>query len=76
MDKAELFIAGPWSEAQLAALRDQLTERYQPSTAFITRRDDSLIGGFVAKVDGKVLDASIAGKLSRLMDSLKANLPS
>ena len=73
MEKAELRIAGPWTRDQIASLCDRLALRYDESASFAVKRDDELIGGFVAKIDGKVLDASIKSKLAELSKRLTAD---
>ncbi len=74
MGKAELRIAGPWTSEQIASLCDRLKQRYDETSSFVVKRDDELIGGFVAKIDGKVLDVSIKSKLAELSRRLTADV--
>jgi F0F1-type ATP synthase delta subunit len=73
MEQGELRIAGPWTDDQLKALCVKLEQKYNTPTSFRISRDEALIGGFVARIDGKVVDASIKSKLNRLILGLKAN---
>lgn len=73
MDKAELRIAGPWTQEQIDALCERLKQRYDQSASFVVKQDDQIIGGFVAKIGGKVLDASIRSKLAELSKRLMAD---
>ena len=65
--------AAPLSEAELAAIRQQLiaSGKTEASVDFKTAIDEDLIGGFVLEFDGKVYDASVAHKLSELRKELR-----
>jgi len=61
--KGELYVAGPFGEEQLSAVKAQFARLLGAEVAFDVRRDEHLIGGFLAMVDGKVYDASISSRM-------------
>ncbi|HOG00885.1 MAG TPA: F0F1 ATP synthase subunit delta [Clostridia bacterium] len=61
--KGELYIAGPFGEAQISSVGAHFARLLGREVVFEVRRDESLIGGFLAMVDGKVYDASVASRM-------------
>ncbi|HWR24474.1 MAG TPA: F0F1 ATP synthase subunit delta [Feifaniaceae bacterium] len=63
--KGELYIAGPYDDALISNIEAQFSRILGGEVTFDVQRDERLIGGFLAMVDGKVYDSSI---LSRVKD--------
>lgn len=53
-------------------IADALGKIYGKKITIKTRTDESLLGGMVVNIGSKQLDGSLAGKLNRLKQSLKA----
>jgi F-type H+-transporting ATPase subunit delta len=69
---AEVFAAQPLSEAQLAALNDQLRRSIGSRVSVDVRVDPALIGGLVIKLGSRMVDGSIKSKLQRLQLAMKS----
>ncbi len=65
MHKGELYIAGPCDDKLIGNIEAQFSRILGGEVTFDVQRDERLIGGFLAMVDGKVYDSSI---LSRVKD--------
>lgn len=61
--KGTLYVAGPFDEAATQKVAEHFARLLGQPVAFEVKRDESLIGGFLAMVDGKVYDSSIAVQL-------------
>jgi F-type H+-transporting ATPase subunit delta len=68
--RARVRSAAPLGEAERAALRERLGQRLGKTVLLDTEVDPALLGGFVAEVGSRVLDASIAGQLRALRERL------
>jgi F-type H+-transporting ATPase subunit delta len=68
---AEIVAAQPLSEAQLAALGDQLRRSAGRRVAVDVRVDPGLIGGLVVKLGSRLVDASLKSRLLRLQSAMK-----
>ena len=69
---AEVTAAQPLSEAQNAALTDQLRRAVGGRVAIDFRVDPSLIGGMIVKIGSRMVDGSLKSKLQRLRLALRA----
>ena len=69
MTKALLKIAGPFDKVDLGKITDGFEKRLNKQIDFEIVEDSSLIGGFIAYIDGKVYDASIALQLKNIRGS-------
>lgn len=69
---AEVTSAAPLSDADTKALKDALAKVYGKKINLQLKQDASLLGGMVVKIGSIQLDSSLAGKLDRLQQSLKA----
>jgi F-type H+-transporting ATPase subunit delta len=69
---AEVFAAQPLSEAQLAALNDQLRRSIGSRVSVDVHVDPGLIGGLVIKLGSRMVDGSIKSKLQRLQLAMKS----
>jgi F0F1-type ATP synthase delta subunit len=63
--KGELYIAGPFNNELIGNIEAQFSRILGGDVTFDVQRDERLLGGFLAMVDGKVYDSSI---LSRMKD--------
>lgn len=63
MIKGNLYIAGPFDDAEVRKIETHFTEMLGDQVVLNVRKDDKLIGGFMATVDGKVYDASILARI-------------
>ena len=68
---AEVTVAQPLSEAQLAALGEQLRRSAGRRVAVDVRVDARLIGGIVVKLGSRLVDASLENRLRRLQAAMK-----
>jgi len=57
-------------EKQLQRLQQALEKRLQRNVAVTLEVDENLIGGVVVRADDLVIDASVKGKLNRLMQDM------
>jgi F-type H+-transporting ATPase subunit delta len=69
---AEVSAAQPLSDAQLAALNEQLRRSVSSRVLIDVRIDPGLIGGLVVKLGSRMVDASIKSKLQRLQLAMKS----
>lgn len=69
---AEVFAAQPLSEAQLAALNEQLRRSIGSRVSVDVHVDPGLIGGLVVKLGSRMVDGSIKSKLQRLQLAMKS----
>ena len=69
---AEVFAAQPLSEAQLAALNEQLRRSIGSRVSVDVRVDPGLIGGLIIKIGSRMVDGSIKSKLQRLQLAMKS----
>jgi F-type H+-transporting ATPase subunit delta len=69
---AEIISAAPLSKESLAALSGALGKKLGRKMQLSTAVDPSLLGGVVLRMGSQQLDASLAGKLERLGQKLKA----
>jgi F-type H+-transporting ATPase subunit delta len=69
---AEVVAAQALSEAQLAALNEQLRRSIGSRVSVDVRVDPGLIGGLVVKLGSRMVDGSIKSKLQRLQLAMKS----
>jgi len=69
---AEVTAAQALSEAQLAALNEQLRRSIGSRVSVDVRVDPGLIGGLVVKLGSRMVDGSIKSKLQRLQLAMKS----
>jgi F-type H+-transporting ATPase subunit delta len=68
---AQVTVAQELTEAQQSALTEQLHKAVGRKVAVDIRVDPSLLGGLVAKVGSRMVDASLKSKLHRLQLAMK-----
>lgn len=71
--KGELYIAGPFDESQIGSIRKHFAELLGEDVDFEIKKNDGLIGGFLAIIDGKVYDASFAYRIKEAQHALVSN---
>jgi F-type H+-transporting ATPase subunit delta len=69
---AQVTAAQPLSDAQLAALNEQLRHSIGSRVSVDVRVDPGLIGGMIVKVGSRMVDGSIKSKLQRLQLAMKS----
>lgn len=67
---AEIVSAKQLSSEQLNKIKKRLEEKYDKRFELVNTVDSSIIGGLILKIENKVIDESISGKLGRLSGSL------
>ena len=60
--KGTLWYTG-FSESQVTAIKEKFEKLLKSAVEFEALQDDSLIGGFVAHIDGVAYDASLKSRL-------------
>src|SRR5205814_9180326 len=69
---AQVTTAQPLTEAQLAALNEQLRRSIGSRVSVDVRVDPGLIGGLMIKIGSRMVDGSIKSKLQRLQLAMKS----
>lgn len=69
---AELVTAAPLKAADVKDAESRLSKAFGRKVNLAIREDASLMGGVIVKVGSQQLDSSLAGKIRRLKQSLKA----
>ena len=69
---AQLITATPIGKDEQAMVAERLGKAYGKTVKLTSIHDPKLLGGAVVKIGGMQLDASLAGKLQRLENTLKA----
>jgi F-type H+-transporting ATPase subunit delta len=70
---AQVTAAQRLSEAQVAALDEQLRRSIGSRVAVDVRVDPGLIGGMIVRVGSRMVDGSVRGKLQRLQLAMKSS---
>ena len=68
---AEVTSAQPLTDAQTAALSDQLKASLGKAVSLQTKVDPSLLGGLIVKIGSRMIDSSLRTKLSMLKVAMK-----
>lgn len=71
MSTAEVVSAVPLTESEKAKLADTLSARFGRTVTLTCTVDESLLGGMVVRVDGKVLDGSLRSRLHAVKEVMK-----
>ena len=71
--RGELYTAGPFGEEQIASVKKHFNELLGQEVSFEVKRNDALIGGFLAIIDGKIYDASVAYRIKEAQHLLVTN---
>lgn len=69
---AEVISAYPLSSEEVKEVAEHLGKAYGKKINLTVSHDKKLLGGIVVKIGGMQLDSSVAGKLDRLNQALKA----
>ena len=71
MSTAEVVSAVPLTEAEKQKLSEALSARLGRTVTLVCTVDESLLGGMVVRVDGKVLDGSLRSRLHAVKEVMK-----
>lgn len=69
---AELVSAAELKASEVSAIENKLSKVYGKKVSLKTRVNPELLGGVVVKIGSRQFDGSLAGKLQRLRNTLKA----
>lgn len=64
--------AVPLTDEEKQALTEKLTAQFGENLEFEYREDPAILGGLVVRIGDRVIDASVAGKLKALRETLVA----
>ena len=73
MLKGKLFIAGPFDDDIVRHISDGFSVMLGREIAFSVKRDGSLIGGFMAIIDGRLYDSSVRSKIEQVERQLHSD---
>ena len=68
--RGELYTAGPFGEDQIESVKQHFKELLGQEVNFEVKRDEALVGGFLAIIDGKIYDASVAYRMKEAQHQL------
>lgn len=71
MRRGQLLIAGPMQQEDLLRLKEGFGRLLGEEVDFEVRQEESLLGGFVAYVGGRVYDMSLRTKLKAMRKHLQ-----
>ncbi len=71
--RGELYTAGPFGEDQIESVKRHFYELLGQEVSFEVKRNEALIGGFLAIIDGKIYDASVAYRVKEAQHLLLTN---
>ena len=71
--RGELYTAGPFGEDQIESVKRHFCELLGQEVSFEVKQNDALIGGFLAIIDGKIYDASVAYRVKEAQHTLVNN---
>ena len=71
MSTAEVTSAVPLTEDENKRLSETLSARFGRTVTLVCTVDESLLGGMVVRVDGKVLDGSLRSRLHAVKEVMK-----
>jgi len=70
--KGELIAAAPLKPQEIKMVSDRLSKAYGKKMKLDVRQQPELLGGVVVKIGSLQLDSSLAGKMRRLKNTLRA----
>jgi len=71
--RGELYTAGPFGEDQIESVKQHFRELLGHEVIFEVKQNEALIGGFLAIIDGKIYDASVAYRVKEAQHMLVSN---
>lgn len=69
--RGQLLIAGPMNEGDILRLKEGFDRIAGEAVEFDVRREDSLLGGFIAYVGGRAYDMSLRTQLKSMRKHLQ-----
>lgn len=70
--RADVLSASELSDAEQQSLREMLTKQYGDDLTFTFRVDPALLGGLRVRIGDRLIDTSVASRLSALRESLSS----
>ena len=71
--RGELYTAGPFGEEQIESVKRHFCQMLGQEVSFEVKQNEALIGGFLAIIDGKIYDASVAYRIKEAQHLLVSN---
>jgi F-type H+-transporting ATPase subunit alpha len=71
--RGELYTAGPFGEDQIESVKQHFRELLGQEVNFEVQQNEALIGGFLAIIDGKIYDSSVAYRVKEALHMLVSN---
>lgn len=71
MQRGQLLIAGPMAQGDIQRLQEGFGRLLGEAVDFDVRREDSLLGGFIAYVEGRAYDMSLRTQLKDMRKHLE-----
>jgi F-type H+-transporting ATPase subunit alpha len=71
--RGELYTAGPFGEDQIESVKQHFYALLGQEVSFEVKQNEALIGGFLAIIDGKIYDASVAYRIKEAQHLLTTN---
>ena len=71
--RGELYTAGPFGKDQIESVKRHFNELLGQEVSFEVKQNEALIGGFLAIIDGKIYDASVAYRIKEAQHLLVTN---
>lgn len=68
---AKLIVPGPFKDDYIIDIKTRFEKLLDKPVSFEIEIDASIIGGFIAFIDGKIYDASIKTRLNEIRKNLK-----
>lgn len=68
MIEGELVTSMPLDEKTLGYVEEKFTQMLGENVRFKTKIDESIIGGFIANINGRVYDGSLRARLKTMKD--------
>lgn len=72
--QGNLYIAGPFDDGDIKKIEDHFAGLLGQSVRLNVQRDDKLLGGFMATVDGKVYDASLLVRMKGIRQHILSEI--
>lgn len=72
-NNAILRIAPPYTKTEISKIEAEFSARLEQDVRFTVKEDSTLLGGFIAMIDGIVYDNSLATRLQTIRHSISGN---
>lgn len=68
--RAQVFSVLPLSDDQMKSLKNKLDKMTQKNVILTQEKDASILGGFIIKINDRIIDASLKNQLDRMSEYL------